>query len=400
MCEILRGYTAGLLENSGGQHGGARGGGWLAVAARVGTYRGGYTAGDRRAIEAGLLHGRALQGVVCTNALELGIDIGDLDAVVTLGYPGSLASLQQQFGRAGRRGGQSLGIMVCYDTPVDAYFVRHPDRLFPEATTAQSMPDEEVRRRLTEQASFGVSGRNGTTINPYLLQSHLICAAAELPLRLQSNGPSRLFGENVVCTSLLEGDEVDAALFGGSTMLREAMDTGASSIGLLGRSSALLFGAQMHSVPPFLCVGTSHHESRGDTESWSANPALWIGGSMGGPHGAVSMRSIGATYSVISTHTKQEFETVEETKAFFSLFVGSLYEHQSTLYRVVDLNIAARLAYAEPLPPPRPNYITQPCHSTKLDICRQDEHQVFNKGLEMHFGRLLVTVQVCLWGGQ
>src|SRR6187402_608406 len=91
-------------------------------------YRGGYLPERRRAIEAGLRNGEVLC-VVATNALELGIDIGDLDAVVCAGYPGSVAGTWQRFGRAGRRGDTSIAVLVCSSDSLDQYLAREPQYL-------------------------------------------------------------------------------------------------------------------------------------------------------------------------------------------------------------------------------------------------------------------------------
>ena len=91
-------------------------------------YRGGYLPTERRSIEQGLREGEVL-GVVSTNALELGVDIGRLDVAVLAGYPGSIAGAWQQLGRAGRRAGTSVGVVIASGAPVDQYVVHHPEFL-------------------------------------------------------------------------------------------------------------------------------------------------------------------------------------------------------------------------------------------------------------------------------
>ena len=95
-------------------------------------YRGGYLPNERHAIEAGLRDGR-VRGVVATNALELGIDIGSLDAAISIGYPGTIASTWQQMGRAGRRSGTSLSALVCSSAPIDQFLAAHPEYLFDQS---------------------------------------------------------------------------------------------------------------------------------------------------------------------------------------------------------------------------------------------------------------------------
>jgi DEAD/DEAH box helicase domain-containing protein len=122
-------------------------------------YRGGYLPNERREIERGLREG-AIRGVVCTNALELGIDVGSLDAVVMAGYPGTISATWQRAGRAGRREGSSCAVLVASSSALDQFIVRHPDYFFsntPEHAFIQ--PD-----------------------NLEILVNHLKCAAFELPL--------------------------------------------------------------------------------------------------------------------------------------------------------------------------------------------------------------------------
>jgi len=146
------------------------------LAGRIKSYRAGYLADQRRQIERELFEGELL-GVTATNALELGIDVGGLDAVVLVGYPGSIASTWQQAGRAGREAAESLAVLIGRNDPLDQYLMRHPAALL---------------ERSPEHALIAPD-------NPYILGRHLPCAAFELPL---SSADEQLFAPGFVRTMI------------------------------------------------------------------------------------------------------------------------------------------------------------------------------------------------------
>lgn len=153
--------------------------------ARVMGYRGGYTPQDRRRIESEMFDGK-LMGIIATTALELGVDIGSLDAVITVGFPYTIANLRQQSGRAGRRNKDSMSVLVGDCFPTDQYYMQNPDEIF-------TKPNCELQVDLQ---------------NLLVLEGHIQCAAYEMPIR--SDEDEIYFGKQLkdICEERMVKDEL------------------------------------------------------------------------------------------------------------------------------------------------------------------------------------------------
>ncbi|KAL8134877.1 uncharacterized protein LOC141713110 isoform X2 [Apium graveolens] len=173
LCELVLSYTREILQESAAH-----------LVDSVCAYRAGYTAQDRRRIESEFFDGKLL-GVAATNALELGIDVGHIDVTLHLGFPGSISSLWQQAGRAGRREKTSLAIYIAFEGPMDQYFMKFPEKLFKSPIECCHVDAN----------------------NPQVLEQHLVCAAHEHPLSLLYDG--KYFGpglEDAVLTLTAKGN--------------------------------------------------------------------------------------------------------------------------------------------------------------------------------------------------
>lgn len=278
---------------------------------RIAAYRAGLLPHERRELE-GALRSGDLVGVAATNALELGIDIGGLDAVVLNGFPGTLASLWQQVGRAGRSGQRSAAILVAGDDQLDQWYADHPTELFdrpPEPAVVN--PD-----------------------NPFVLRSHVSCAAHELPLTPEDE---RWFGtglDDTVRGLVLDDDLV----------------------------------------------------ARGGKMRWAgaASPAAGIGlrtGSAG-------------DVTLVDDASGRVVGTVDSARAFEIAHPGALYLHQGRQYRIVDLDPTDGVAA---LVEDDADEYTQPRVEIRLDVREAEAVSIVGParlGMEATLGSVTVTSTV------
>lgn len=254
---------------------------------KVKSYRGGYIKEHRRAIEKQLFGG-ALLGVVATNALELGVDIGSLDCVVLLGYPGSAASMWQQAGRAGRGGRPAVAILVTFASPTEQFFVRQPEALV---------------RKPPEAALID-------TGNPHVLRAHAICAACEAPL---APWDLSLFGPELGTT--LAGLRKQGIL----TRVPDHQDGG---FGVLGEAAVAAPGA-----------GATRHGPRGrELKPRAFGPAPWV-------HEAqrnVSLRSVDEKRVLVvdAGDRNRLIDDIEYSSALWEAYEGAIYMNQGVTYKV------------------------------------------------------------------
>jgi DEAD/DEAH box helicase domain-containing protein len=281
---------------------------------KVAAYRAGYMPAERRRIERALFQGQ-LRGVTATNALELGIDVGGLDAAVLVGYPGTIASLWQQAGRAGRGDAPSLAMLIGLDNPLDQYYMRHPADLF---------------GRSHEHALIDPD-------NVYVLQRHLPCAAHESPLVV----PAAEEGE----PGYQDGRQTwnDEALFGPGFV--EAM-----------------VGLEDKDLLRYLPPGGDDREQR------------WVYTRSDYPAQDVSLRDAeGERFAVLnSADDYRMLEELDASSAPFRVHPGAVYLHQGDSYLVTEYNHDLRHAIVAPT---QGDYYTQPRELGDVRIIRSLRHR-------------------------
>ena len=272
---------------------------------RIRGYRGGYLPHERRAIERGLRDG-SVCGVVTTNALELGVDIGELSVCVLTGYPGTIASTWQQAGRAGRRQDVSAVVLIGGPSALDQYLLSHPQFLF---------------ARSPEQALLAPD-------NPFLLQSHLKCAAFELPIA---------------------NDELLSP--GTATLLREL-----ESEGLLRAAEG--FAREGGSLRP-----------RGPQAEGSQGRWYWMSSRY--PAQEVSLRTATPdNFSVVHADSGQVIGQVDGPSAPALIHPGAVYLHEGQPYLVEDLDWEQHTARVQPA---AVNYFTVASLAVKVEVLHVHE---------------------------
>jgi DEAD/DEAH box helicase domain-containing protein len=298
VAELIYRYTRSALEEESPK-----------LAERLRPYRGGYLAEARREIERQLFSGELL-GVTATNALELGIDVGGMDACILVGFPGTIASTWQQAGRAGRRSEESLVFLVAHNEPIDQYLMRHPEFLFGKSPEHAVIDPDNV----------------------YILTNHILCAAAEMPLKAEDE---RFFGPLVgrICEIIEEEGMVKRV---------------------------------------------------GDKWYWASSDE---------PARRMSLRTISSdTFSITNTTegAPQVIGEIDGYSAFEVLYPGAVYLHAGESYLVRDLQIESQNAAVEHQ---ETDYYTRPTVVSKTRVGESEERRSLGE-VRLFFGDLEVTRQV------
>ncbi|KAG9101110.1 hypothetical protein FRC06_003338 [Ceratobasidium sp. 370] len=285
------------------------------ILAKVKAYRGGYSQKDRRNIEHEAFSGNLL-GIIATNALELGVDIGTLDAVIVLGFPFGLASLRQQMGRAGRRTRDALTILVADERPIDQHYVEYPEELF-------SKDVGELHIDLDNQA---------------ILESHLQCAAHEMPIHATHD--QTYFGSplKAICESSLKQDK----------------------------------DGWFHTNPKFLPYPSKYISIRGIQEDKYA--------------------VVDVTLSDRSEGEAKILEELELSRAIYELYEGGVYMHQGQTFIIKEVNHDQKLAR---MTRTDVNWTTRPRDFKDIDAIQTFRIRAIKKSTKQAFyGSVQVSVKV------
>jgi DEAD/DEAH box helicase domain-containing protein len=354
VAELILVYARRILEDEAPTEG------TRALTDRIRAYRAGYRSDQRREIEQELRPGGRLLGVTSTSALELGIDIGDLDASLLVGFPGTIASFWQQAGRAGRGSQHALSVLIAQDNPLDQYFMRHPSDLF-------GRPHEHA---LTDPG------------NRHILAQHLPCAAHELPLTTGTDSDRPIPPPRAPSPRrALPGRSRTAAGPAASThrqpRLRPRLPPGVAPA-----DDEELFGAGFGQAMDML-ADTSDLEFR--QGRWYARPDAY-------PAQDVSLRALAGTRIALldASDDYRPMEEIDSTSAHYRVHPGAIHLHQGESYLVRELDLDAGHALLEPTDA---NYYTQPHEINDVRIIRSLAHRQTGVTLAC-LGEVRVTQQV------
>jgi len=317
---------------------------------RLASYRAGYLPKERREVEKGLREG-GLLGVIATNALELGVDVGELDITLHVGFPSTISSLWQQAGRAGRRvggrksegeeeggGGRgasvpaALAVVIALDGPLDRYLIAHPHEVFSRA----------------------VEPAIADPFNPVCLEGHVWCSVWEM----EGGGEEGREGGGREGRVTTESELVRAFGNGGEEgeeeeAVRAAVDAlvVAGKVVRVGNTIQLVGGKKRK----FLNTSSSSSSSSSSSFSFTSSPASTL-----------AIRSLDNTqFQLLEKGTGRLLETMEGSKAFYNIHDNAIYLHQGKTFEVIDLDVEKRVAMLERR---EVTYYTQPRDHTRVMI--------------------------------
>jgi DEAD/DEAH box helicase domain-containing protein len=310
------------------------------LAGDVAVYRAGFLPAERRELERRLFSGELL-GVASTNALELGIDIGGLDASILVGFPGTIASAWQQAGRAGRGLDDSLAILVAYNDPIDQYLVRHPDYFFGR-TPEHAILDPE---------------------NTHILARHLKCAARELPL---TDDDASLFGDSFApIVRILEEEGVTKEIHGLHYWASEAFPTRETSLRTISDNTFSIVD-----VGPARAAHRERVAREGMAGAIGGAPPSGVGGpgSVRAPHDPAARAAPGSRAGAPGAARDADAKpaligNVDAISAPELLYPEAIYLHNGETYLVRRLDLEGRVAEVERA---EVDYYTQPILETKI----------------------------------
>ena len=299
---------------------------------KIKSYRSGYTIEDRRALEQALFRGELL-GTTATSALELGVDIGSLDATVLLGFPGSIASMWQRAGRSGRGTNAALTILVLFNSPLDQYYGRHPRQLFdrrPEAAVCDPT-------------------------NPYVLREHLLCASQELPVKLApKDDPRPREARDALRDVAASRDAAEAAAAAAHPAIAPAMIEELRDDLLFGDSARELLG-HLAADGLTLVLPQGHVLAQLD----------------GRPSRSVSLRTVEQEgIRILKVPEMVEIDEVDLQHAIWEVYEGAIFLHQGDTYLIERLDLTGRTAHAKLV---TVDYFTRSRDAKDVDVTRRIE---------------------------